>query len=115
MWGTEFSRFVSPSGVEIYIGLPKPLQYRATRVCFMKKYNDYYSPADFKGDVTILKKTIKNPRDFSDVSKPMPVGIAQSAEPYKSDKDLASFIGSTRTDCTSRNQIFHPNASFNSF
>ncbi|KAL5018977.1 hypothetical protein ScPMuIL_004699 [Solemya velum] len=58
-----------PFGVEIYIGLPKPLQYRATRVCFMKKYNDYYSPADFKGDVTILKKTIKNPRDFSDARK----------------------------------------------
>lgn len=56
------------SGIEFYIGLPKPLHYKAARITMMKDFDQEDYLQNFKGDLSILQKTGNNPSDFRTVS-----------------------------------------------
>ncbi|XP_052798715.1 beta-lactamase domain-containing protein 2-like isoform X2 [Mya arenaria] len=58
-----------PFGIELYIGLPKSLYHRATRVVFPRPLDQSEMLKKFRGDLNLLMKTANNPQDFKTTLK----------------------------------------------
>ncbi|XP_052218803.1 beta-lactamase domain-containing protein 2-like isoform X2 [Dreissena polymorpha] len=56
-----------PFDIELYIGLPKALCHRATRVVLPKNMDQSVMLQNFKGDLELLMMTGRNPQDFKSV------------------------------------------------
>ncbi|XP_055954883.1 beta-lactamase domain-containing protein 2 [Patella vulgata] len=59
-----------PFGLDLYIGLPKPLQYRCARIAAVNSYVQYKESMldTFKGDIRVSEITQKNPRDWKHIN-----------------------------------------------
>ncbi|XP_045177366.2 beta-lactamase domain-containing protein 2-like isoform X2 [Mercenaria mercenaria] len=58
-----------PFDIELYIGLPKPLYHRATRVIMARPADQAELLKKFKGDLNLLMQTANNPQDFKTTLK----------------------------------------------
>lgn len=58
-----------PFDIELYIGLPKPLYHRATRVIMSRPPDQSELLQKFKGDLNLLMQTANNPQDFKTTLK----------------------------------------------
>ncbi|XP_060567845.1 beta-lactamase domain-containing protein 2-like isoform X2 [Ruditapes philippinarum] len=58
-----------PFDIELYIGLPKHLYHRATRVNMARPPDQAEMLKKFKGDISLLMQTANNPQDFKTTLK----------------------------------------------
>ena len=69
------NQFFLLADIEFYIGLPKHLFHRATRVLLTRKADTEELLKRFRGELDLIIETSKNPQDFKTVSLPFHISM----------------------------------------